>query len=561
MSRHPHAPFLPNRHNSSPPINNMDEFPALAGPSNVNQQQKETLTFKKYVTIKHTDRNIRMTDLSPFAIKEGLKSAIGKKRCNITRLRSGLLLIEVDQKQQYTQLMRLKRIQDIPVIVEEHRTLNISKGVLYCDALRNMSDEQIKMRLTDQDVIEVYRIKRKRNDREEPTDSFIVTFSKPIVPKEIEIGYLKVKVSVYIPKPRICFKCQRYGHGQNTCTHSTICARCGTEGHEYSECVEDFNCYHCKQAHPCNSRECPMWLLEKLIIEQKFTSNITFTEARNRVYMSNPHLTQHIPRIRDQKTPKQYTTVTAQHPSSIHPDMQQFFLQQQRQIALLTSQINTLLALLNEKQNHQSETNSSQEQPQNNSQNENQPQQQPQSNDQMETETDVQGIKRSNRSVSSNEDSDSLVSIDTPNLARDSSIKRARAAALSPNQEDPSSGKGQTSPANLSTPDNNTPSGSGENNPIIADVSNAVDSDSGKSTDGESDSALNTGKQEVPANNSNRGPRTQSLDRNAGFSRQRSRSPLGQKKSKDKKSKVKGGAKLSPKNIFQRNYEKIIGPK
>ena len=76
-----------------------------------------------------------------------------------------------------------------------------------------------------------------------------------------------------------------------------------------------------------------------------------------------------------------------------------------------------------------------------------------------------------------------------------------------------------------------------------------------------SDSALNTGKQEVPANKSNQGSRTQSLDRDAGYSRQRSRSPLGKKKSKDKKDKVKGSAKLSPKNIFQQKFEKIKGPK
>ena len=213
------------------------------------------------------------------------------------------------------------------------------------------------------------------------------------------------------------------------------------------------------------------------------------------------------------------------------------------------------MALLSEKQNHQSETNSSQEQPQNNNQNENQSQNQAQSNDEMETETDVKGTKRPNPSVSSNDD-DTLVNIETPNLARDS--KRSKAGALSLNQEEASSGKGQTPPANLSTTDNNTPSGSGEKNPIIADDSNAADSDSGKSTDDESESSLNTGKQEVPANKSNRGPRTQSLDRDAS-SRQRSRSPLGQKK--DKKHKVKGGAKLSPKNIFQRNFEKIKGPK
>ena len=60
--------------------------------------------------------------------------------------------------------MTTKKLDDIPVVIEEHTTLNTSKGVVYCDnkAVKDMTNEEIKKEMESQDVIEVYRIMRRK---------------------------------------------------------------------------------------------------------------------------------------------------------------------------------------------------------------------------------------------------------------------------------------------------------------------------------------------------------------------------------------------------------------
>ena len=535
-----------------PSVNDTDEFPTLGEPSFRNKSTFErSVPYKKYLVIKHKDPKRRITDVSPIEMEKGLTHRLGKdQKYKVSRLRSGLLLIEVDRKELYDKLMQTSKLNNIPVKVEEHSTLNISKGVIFCDNIRDMSDEQLQEYLKPQEVKEVYRIQKKLGDKTDPTDLFIITFNKPVLPSNIKIGYLNIKVSIYIPNPRRCYNCQRFGHGKNTCRNHTVCAKCGETGHEFDDCNNEQHCCNCGKNHPASSRQCPVWQLEKKIMDLKLKKNLTYKEARNGVYSQNPDLVAQVPKLQKIQDEAQPLYSNKASPTAMTPGLQQFLYNQQNQIANLTRQVDTLVALLRQQMINSTEMIPSQQISQNDSQNEN--------SQLMETEDDSQGIKRLNRSVSSDDDSSSetLVEIGLPNLARQSSAKRTKPDdALSSNKEGPSGGKGPTSPANLSTPDD-TSSGSGENTPIVAVDSNAdsnvVDSDSGKSTDGERESSLNTGKQEVPADNSSRGQRTKSLDRDAGSSRQRSRSPLNKKKSKNK-----GGNKLSPKNI----YERIKRPK
>ena len=324
----------------------MDEFPALAGPSHEsNRETTLQMTYKKYLVIKHQDPQQKITDINPIEIDNGLTRRLGKPhRCKVTRLRSGLLLVEVDRKQLYDKLMQTSKLNGIPIKVEEHSTLNTSKGVIFCDSVRDMNDSQLLDYLEPQGVKEVYRIRKRKGDRSDPTDLFIITFNKPILPTNIKIGYLNIKVNMYIPNPRQCFKCQGYGHGKNVCRNEMVCAKCGTAGHEWNDCNNDQHCCHCRKDHPSSSRQCPMWQLEKKITDLKFKQNITYKEARDRTYSQHPELVAEIPKLKNSQKQDQpsYRNV---HATSMTPGMQQFCHQQQQQIANLTKQIDTLVAL------------------------------------------------------------------------------------------------------------------------------------------------------------------------------------------------------------------------
>jgi len=41
------------------------------------------------------------------------------------------------------------------------------------------------------------------------TNTFIITFKTPTIPKHLRIGYLRLPVSTYIPNPLRCFKCKK----------------------------------------------------------------------------------------------------------------------------------------------------------------------------------------------------------------------------------------------------------------------------------------------------------------------------------------------------------------
>ena len=152
--------------------------------SNSNSNCTKT-TFSKYLTIGHQDPNEKLSLKNPFKIAKALKDILGKKYVNDPKpLSSGLLLIEVDQKQTHDKLMSIKTLDKIPVTVKPHSTLNQTKGTIYCESLKETSDETIKKELLEQDIIDVYRVQKSDGSK---TNLFILTFNNSTLPKEVGV--------------------------------------------------------------------------------------------------------------------------------------------------------------------------------------------------------------------------------------------------------------------------------------------------------------------------------------------------------------------------------------
>ena len=183
-----------------------------------------------------------------------------------------------------TNLLKTTSFVQIPVKVSPHRTLNSKKGVIRCPDLKDCSDEEILEELSSQGITHLQRIHVTRNGNKIATGTFIVTFNRPVLPNAISVGYLKVKVQVYIPNPIRCFKCQRYGHFKSSCTHNEVCAKCGQTGHESEQCNNAPNCVNCSGKHAANAKDCPKWLEEKAIQKLKYEKNISYPEAK-KLYM------------------------------------------------------------------------------------------------------------------------------------------------------------------------------------------------------------------------------------------------------------------------------------
>ena len=169
-----------------------------------------------------------------------------------------------------------------------HRSLNSSKGVIHIRDLGDLDEEEIASELRDQGVLSVRRIIIKKDGNIINTNTYILTFSKPSPPERLRIGYLSVHVDLFIPNPLRCFKCQRYGHGRDSCKNLPACFRCGQQGHDSTDCQKAAKCANCQGDHVAASKDCPVWKKEKEIQKVKTENRLGYPEARRLVEGATP---------------------------------------------------------------------------------------------------------------------------------------------------------------------------------------------------------------------------------------------------------------------------------
>ena len=66
--------------------------------------------------------------------------------------------------------------------------------------------------MVEQGVTDVRRITVRRYGETKLTNTYVLTFNSPTLPTVVKIGFMQVKVDVYIPNPLRCYSCQVFGH-------------------------------------------------------------------------------------------------------------------------------------------------------------------------------------------------------------------------------------------------------------------------------------------------------------------------------------------------------------
>ena len=172
---------------------------------------KSETNWPRFLIVESVSEDLPLQKLSPFAIQNGFQGIAGTLM-NIKRLRDGSFLIECDKRTMAQNLLWTNRFIDRPVKVSIHKTLNSSRGVIRCRDLADMSEVEIQDELKDQGVVGVNRVTLKKEGKVIPTNTLFLTFGSPELPKEITVGYLKVKVALFVPNPMCCFSCNKFGH-------------------------------------------------------------------------------------------------------------------------------------------------------------------------------------------------------------------------------------------------------------------------------------------------------------------------------------------------------------
>ena len=149
-----------------------------------------------------------------------------------------------------------------------------------------MSEIDIRDELKTQGVVEVYRVTVKKEGKVIPTNTLFLTFNQPDIPKEIAVGYLKVKVDLFVPNSSRCFNCNKFGHTSQRCRKTPKCQRCGKDKHE-EQCDGPLICSNCEGPHAVSAKDCPIWKKEE-IQRIHFEKRISFPEARKLVEATFP---------------------------------------------------------------------------------------------------------------------------------------------------------------------------------------------------------------------------------------------------------------------------------
>ena len=141
-----------------------------------------------------------------------------------------------------------------------------------------MSEVEIRDELKDQGVVGVNRVTLKKEGKAIPTSTLFLTCTSLELPKEITVGYLKVKVALFVSNPMCCFNCNKFGHTSQRCRVAAKCPGCGKDKHE-GRCEGPKLCSNCNGPHASLAKENQRVRVEK---------RISFPEARQLVEAKMP---------------------------------------------------------------------------------------------------------------------------------------------------------------------------------------------------------------------------------------------------------------------------------
>ena len=229
----------------------------------------------RFLVVESLKAGKTLASVSPFVIARSIAGNAGTVK-SVRKTRVGTLLVEVEKRQQCTNLLSMEHLGELELKVSPHRSLNSSKGVIKWRDLVGTPVEEIAEELSESGVTEVRQIGSKE------TGIYVLTFDMPTPPQHVKCAYIRLPVEEYIPNPMRCFKCQKYGHTMNKCNSQALCGRCGTREQDHStrECRGKPQCVNCKGEHPAFSKKCPKFLEEKEIQSLRVKRKISFIEAR-----------------------------------------------------------------------------------------------------------------------------------------------------------------------------------------------------------------------------------------------------------------------------------------
>ena len=257
-----------------------------AGPACKEKTPDYTGNFDEFsVRIKGVKRSMRL--YNPIEINRNLYNFLGGKYKDIKVLSSGDLLVKCKDGKQMNKLLKCDNLGDeskpIEIRAEVFKTKPTEiKGVISGVPLE-LSEEEIKQSLAGQLVSFVKRLPHRTGKGVMQSGSVLLCFTSRTLPPVVDIGYLRFRTRAYIPPPKRCFNCNRYGHLAKQCRSAHRCTKCGGR-HLYEKCDTNvLKCVNCGGAHSAGYAGCPRYRQESLVNSIMVKEKVNYWTAREKV--------------------------------------------------------------------------------------------------------------------------------------------------------------------------------------------------------------------------------------------------------------------------------------
>jgi len=151
------------------------------------------------------------------------------------------------------------------------------KGVVTSVPL-DLSMEDVK---EETGAIWAHRLTKRTKHGIVPTMAVIIAYENDL-PKTVNIGFVRYRVSVYIPNPIRCAKCQRYGHKAARCwAEKPRCPKCA-QSHTYETCTasaDEIKCANCGEEHSSAYKGCKKYKNVSGALKLVVTQQMSYRDA------------------------------------------------------------------------------------------------------------------------------------------------------------------------------------------------------------------------------------------------------------------------------------------